>query len=157
MSNPDEDIPVNKDPPPGSDLSISIALIIIIIMCAYLVLILIILMIRKLILAKGFCQDFHICGNAKGDAGLCECLLPCVEALDCKLPTLNSGLDACCPDTKLDVGSCLMCIPCGRDGESCCNFGGFDCVTGYTGEDADGINCVCFELRTRPPVENMSR
>ena len=92
MSDPSIDIPVEKDPPPGDDLPFPIAGLIIIVICLYLLAVLIFLLVRKLILSKGFCQDFHICGNAKGEAGCCECLIPCVEALNCKVTLLTNLL-----------------------------------------------------------------
>ena len=152
-----EDVPKFKDKPPGDDLPITLATLIIIVVCSYLLIICVFLLIRKLLLAKGFCADFYICGTAKGDAGFCECCIPCVEALNCKMPTMKGALDVCCPQSKLDVGGCFMCSPCGADGQSCCNFAGFDCVPGYTGEDADAINCLCFELRTSGYPDPLNR
>ena len=137
-----------KEDPIDKDLTLSIESIIIIVVCLYILLVLIFLVIRKIIMTKGMCQNLQPCGSASGDAGFCECFMPCIEALNCRAPSLKRSLDICCRQQQFDAAGCMSCLPCGANGQICCNFSGFDCVPGYTGEDADAINCICFELRT---------
>ena len=148
---------LEKDDPIGSNLSVSLPVIILIVLSAYTALFCIFLVMRYILSAKGICVDLQPCGSAAGDAGFCECCVPCVEACNCKVPTIKNLCDACCPQQRLNVGGCLSCQPCGLNGQQCCDCAGFDCVPGYSGEDADAINCICFELRTKPPGDTATR
>ena len=149
----ENDLEVVKADPIDKDLSLSIEAIIIIVVCLYVILVLAFLVIRKIATSKGMCQNMQLCGSASGDAGFCECFMPCVEALNCRAPSLKRSLDVCCRQRQFDVAGCMQ-----SNGTICCNFSGFDCVPGYTGEDADAINCICFELRPSGQADStMSR
>ncbi|XP_069508135.1 uncharacterized protein [Ambystoma mexicanum] len=123
----------------GVDLQLPVPAIVLIAVGAYLLAMVLIILIRQCLLAQGLCID--CCSWDKtSHLGLCDCCFTCAEFCDCRIPSVASCLDTCCPRSN------------GCDCESCAGYHFCplcDCACAYQPPDCQSINCICFEIKLR--------
>ena len=157
-----------SDPSPQqvAEQQFPVAAIVCISIGAYIVVVAVILLVRQILLGKGFCTGACSCCGEEGKLQCCECCIACSEAMNCcKAPSVESCLDSICPARRnYDCADIVMCQCCADPDNQCCSCCGGDtplcdcgncnCMCDCKPPDCDTINCFCCELAVKQPLQD---